>query len=197
MKKSESETVDKLMPLSSQITGHTVEAGLYPNYLDARSMLLPPLQITESDSELECDSPLCFEAPLFIIETPTEAHKELPGGPEEAACDSKLNGIVEHPSYHGTMRTKEAEIKLRQHGGDCYLTRFSKSKNVYVLTVFKSEEELCQNFQIDFKVKNDYNMYEILGTQKEFDDFFVLLDFYKSFPLSHNISTIGEILTTQ
>lgn len=105
----------------------------------------------------------------------------------------QLIGISEHPSYHGTMTIKEAELKLKQRGNDHFLTRYSEVDRKYVLSVVK--EGRCRHFDINIKKEKKgtgETVYEIGGTEKAFYNIFKLFDFYQEFPIGPRIDSIGD-----
>lgn len=104
----------------------------------------------------------------------------------------KLLGIMEHPSYHGGMSGIDAESKLLEQNGDYYLTRYSEARCQYTLTVARNG--VCAHFDLIITSSGQDNVYEIDGSEMQSKDIFALLDFYKSNPLSHTISGVGEVL---
>lgn len=76
-----------------------------------------------------------------------------------AVRTAELQTFFKDPSYHGAITGEEAERKLREHGGNCYLTRYSESREVYVLSVYKDENQLYAQYDI----KDDDELFEIVG----------------------------------
>ena len=99
---------------------------------------------------------------------------------------------MEHPSYHGPMTGADAESRLQEHGGNYYLTRYSRARDQYSLTVARNG--VCAHFDLIITHSGIYNEYEIDGSEMQSKDIFSLLDYYKSNPLSHTINGIGDFL---
>ena len=106
-----------------------------------------------------------------------------------------LKGISDHPSYHGAITWAKAELKLKDHGGNCYLTRHSKDRKVYVISVMREgaddEEDIFQHLNLII-TDDTYCAYEIEGAGIQFNNIFELLCFYQEAPVNHKISSIGE-----
>ena len=47
--------------------------------------------------------------------------------------------MTEHSSYHGSIRGREAQYRLREFGTRCYLTRHSHANRSYRLSVYEPE----------------------------------------------------------
>ena len=47
--------------------------------------------------------------------------------------------IGEHESYHQEIKGEEATRRLKQHGGHCYLTRYSGDRECYILSVYEGQ----------------------------------------------------------
>ena len=112
-----------------------------------------------------------------------------------AAPEWRLKGIVEHPSYHGAITGKEAMVLLKKHGSDCYLLRYSKIQDKFMILVFKriKGKELCSQFQLIVTEGEDNNRYEIKGAKKEFTSISRLLEHYQCHPISPKINRLGDI----
>lgn len=115
----------------------------------------------------------------------------------EAAPTRQLEEIANHPSYHGAITWEQAEIKLKEHGGNCYLTRYTTGRKVYVLSVMndgiQGKEPIIRHFNLIIGDK-DENTCEIQGAKKQFSNIFDLLNFYRTTPVDHAIRTIGDCL---
>lgn len=99
--------------------------------------------------------------------------------------------ISSHPSYHGDITGSEAKEKLMEHGATCYLTRYSRVREDYILSVLtntRSEDELTIH---NFTISIEGHRYEIDGTEYPFDSIHDLLKFYEHTPVSHKVSHIG------
>lgn len=108
----------------------------------------------------------------------------------------QLKGISSHPSYHGAINKEKAEQALSKRGGNCYLTRYSQTRDQYTLSVCrkKGTEWVFQNFDIIITNDDGHVAYEISGTEEKFTSIIKMLDFYKEFPLNHYVDSIGEEL---
>lgn len=95
-------------------------------------------------------------------------------------------------SFHGPMDEKEAEMRLREHGGDCFLTRYSEAKEVYMLSVMASGEKI--ELQVDATKSKSLPQFSIEGREESFRSMVVLLDYYQKNSVSQNIPSIGEEL---
>ncbi len=100
----------------------------------------------------------------------------------------KLQQISQHPSYHGPITWKEAESTLKQHGGNCYLTRCDKP--CFMLSVLQRDFSGKKAFrEFEFYIQRDPQdlnkvLFEISGTEYPLDSLADLLLFYESAVLS-------------
>lgn len=97
----------------------------------------------------------------------------------------------EHGSYHGVIAAEEAEFRLQQSGiPHCYLTRYSKDKNIYVLSVYMKgrPNNVIEHYHIG---KKD-DMYQIEGKMEKFDSTEELLQHYIANRISPSVPNIGE-----
>ena len=106
----------------------------------------------------------------------------------------QIQGFSRDPSYHGAMKGKDAERKLRELGGDHYLTRYSEKREMYVLTVLRKGNLVNFDFRIKTFQDKIYVQYEIIGSEIKFGDLRKLLNFYQKTPVSHEIDGIGDYL---
>ena len=103
--------------------------------------------------------------------------------------------LQKHNPYHHEISGKEAERRLKMRGGHCYLTRYSKNKKSYILSVYKEQrslEPIIEHYKIT--VKGSGRLY-IEGTDKEFDKIHKLLSHYEKHPITCAISSIGHAYT--
>ena len=87
------------------------------------------------------------------------------------------------------MTGKEAEKILMQYELTCYLIRFCKNKNNYMLSV------QCQGraYHFGIKVSGSGNCtYAINGSEKDFKSCLLMLRFYQKHPLNGDVSDIGQ-----
>ena len=103
-----------------------------------------------------------------------------------------LEGISDHPSYHGAITWSEAETKLKAHGGNCYLTHYTTGRKEYVLSVLNEGTESDEFRHYNLVISD--GTFEIQGAAKQFSNIFDLLNFYQTVPVDHKVSTIGECL---
>ena len=104
----------------------------------------------------------------------------------------KLKDIKNRSSYHGAMTGKEAVLKLKEHGGNCYLLRYSEVRKSLVITVLRGDEKKPFHFILNITKKDNRSIYEIEGTEEYFDNIDSLLAFYQDNPLTAIITCIGE-----
>lgn len=112
----------------------------------------------------------------------------------------QLNAISHHPSYHGNITGSHAVSKLKEKGGNCYLTRWSHSQQLFVLTVLRrGTDDNGHQFNIEICKNDDYFdepltsvTYEIKGTQMQFYDIHRMLEFYHNNSVSHEVDGIGD-----
>lgn len=105
--------------------------------------------------------------------------------------------ISQHLCYHGTMTGICAEEKFKKEFGNCYLVRYSNTHKEYMLSVCgrgDNNDKIIQHFTIKIIPKYDQNEYEIEGSEKKFDDFSELLQYYEKNPISYEIYYIGKPL---
>ena len=112
-----------------------------------------------------------------------------------AVNETRMMG--EHESYHKTITGEEAEERLRQHGGHCYLTRYSRMKECYVLSVFEHQKPL--NPEIDhfeIVVESD-GKHRINGKSMAFNSIHQLLEYYEQNRINPAFKSIGTMYTEE
>ena len=133
-------------------------------------------------------------------------HYIYSGGSKDINCAVptwQIEDITQEKSYWGPMTGSEAELKLRLHGGNCYLTRYSEMKQHYVISVSVMRRKKQQarrqrdclelyNFKLNVTKENSHNEFEIEGTDNKFNSVSSLLEFFQKNPISHSVSSIGE-----
>lgn len=103
--------------------------------------------------------------------------------------------LEEHPSYHQCITGREAVKRLKQHGGHCYLTRYSEAKRTYILSVYQKRPTYAMKH---FKINIEYDgKKSIEKKQKRFDTIGELLDHYEQFRLDPAFRTIGQSYTEE
>ena len=85
---------------------------------------------------------------------------------------------------------KEAKERLRKKGGHCYLTRYSKSQDCYVLSVLKPQQsKQFWNFKIAITEKEEKR---IDGLTKKFGNITSLLEYYEHNRIDPGLRSIGR-----
>lgn len=105
--------------------------------------------------------------------------------------------IGEHPSYHQAITGAEAEHRLKQRGGHCYLIRYSKKNRCYVLSVYKEQRSLqpeIEHFEI---IVGENGKHSIEGKVEAFDSIESLLEYYEQNRINPSLSSIGREYTYQ
>ena len=117
----------------------------------------------------------------------------------EAIQKSGMMG--EHSSYHESIPGAEARRRLElfcKHNccSCCYLTRYSRKKKSYALSILKKQkpEDIMLHFRILVKEEGKH---EIEGTFMEFEGIAQLLDYYESHRLDPSLRSIGRKCTEQ
>lgn len=102
----------------------------------------------------------------------------------------------EHSSYHQAISRDEAERRLKQCGGHCYLTRYSKLNKCYVLSVYEYQlpplDPVIEHFHIMI-LKN--GMIRIRNKSVTFTKIESLLDHYEVKRIDPGLRSIGEPYT--
>ena len=114
-----------------------------------------------------------------------------------ARRNTVLPSITQYPYYHGPISGDEAKERLKLQLRNSFLVRFSETQNKYILSVLKRGDNktvIFRNFVINTETKLDQHEYEIEGSQKKFDNFSELLNYYKRYQISTEINCIGSPL---
>lgn len=91
------------------------------------------------------------------------------------------------------MTKAKAESRLKKQKQNCNLTRYNHKEKKYILSVCWFGK--LRHFELTTGTNHEGNFYyEIKGTQKPFEDFYQLLNFYREYPLDHEIRGIGYFL---
>ena len=97
--------------------------------------------------------------------------------------------LGEHPSYHQSITSDEAEHRLQKCGGHCYLTRFSESNERYILSVYQDiPTYTIKHYRITVERGDIY----IEGKKRYFDSIRELLAFYENNRIDPAFKTIGR-----
>jgi len=108
-----------------------------------------------------------------------------------------FEGLLNHPSYHGNITGTEAELKLEENDSNSYITRYSKFKKLFKLTVMKKYggKNIIIHFTLDVRLDRQGNyVYQIEGTDQVFTDPFKMLKHYQIHPINSIVDSIGECL---
>ena len=103
--------------------------------------------------------------------------------------------LGEHPGYHQEITGEQAEQRLRKCGGHCYLTRFSKKRGYYVLSVHEHRKPLkpvIKHFKI---VIHKNGGTKIEGKSNTFRGIQPLLEHYEKNRIDPAMSSIGNAYT--
>ena len=119
---------------------------------------------------------------------------------DEADPTWKIQAISSDSSYHRAITFEKAKEKLRDQRRDGYLTRYSKNRKQFTLTVYKRsndedeemEAEVFTNFNILMTREGDCIKFEISGTEKKLDSLVDMFTFYKYTALNPLVHGIGE-----
>ena len=110
----------------------------------------------------------------------------------------QIKDVTTQEGYVGGMTADKAEENLRRCRGNCYLIRYSKSKQSYVLSVVRRDAENpiphIQHYKLIITKKDGNSrdsVYEIEGSEERFSDISDLLKFYQAHPLTRSNRTIG------
>jgi len=100
-----------------------------------------------------------------------------------------------HPSYHGELNSKEAEGRLSMVsgslGGNCYLTRYSKNNESYVVSALVYHNGGYTPVHIKLNIDTEKNCHSLEGTEKVFRTLNELLGYFEQNPLSSDIRGLG------
>ena len=110
-----------------------------------------------------------------------------------AIKENELMG--EHDSYHQRISAQEAERRLKKYGGNrCYLTRFSRTNNRYVLSVCqKIPTQEIEHYGIDIQD----GKYKIQGKEDIFNDITQMFEHYEQKRLDPAFKNIGKMFTEE
>ena len=98
--------------------------------------------------------------------------------------------MEKHSSYHGSITGDEAIRRLKYSGHPhCYLTRFSKERQKYMLTVYMhAYEDVVENFVLNIM----HEKCEIEGKSKAFKNIQSLLKYYEAEEINPSLERIGQ-----
>ena len=116
--------------------------------------------------------------------------------------------MPEHSSYHGTIKGREAALRLMEFETRCYLTRYSRVRDCYVLSVYEPDKTIkpnVQHFKIIIKTvkfggilgwfQSQKNVYQI--NEKEFESPEELLQYYEKNRIDPGFQDIGRCIAKQ
>ena len=113
---------------------------------------------------------------------------------KELKTEASRKIMSEHTSYHQVISGDEATQRLKSFGRHSYLTRYSKARESYMLTVFERRppEYEVRHFKI---VIQDDGKYRIEGKDLEFQNIGALLGHYEHNRIDPSFRTIGQNFT--
>ena len=123
---------------------------------------------------------------------------------EEKFCISLGQGGVneslmfpEHEGYHHIISTREAQKRLKQRGGFCYLTRYSRRKQSYILSIYKSNPTKTFKHLIIDKYRGDggSEQFKIRDKDKAFNSIQEMLAYYEKNAIDPDFKNIGRKYT--
>ena len=94
-----------------------------------------------------------------------------------------------HSSYHGEITGAEAEERLKENGGICFLTRYSTRQGKYVFSVIDSSANV---HHIEITIDQDAPLFSLKNTEKQFKSMENLFRYYRSNPLTSSIRSSGK-----
>ncbi len=103
----------------------------------------------------------------------------------------------EHISYQQAITGKEAYKRLkRSSSGHCYLTRYSESRQCYVLSVYqKKPNNVTKHFKIIFfKSSQGNEVYKIEGKDEKFNGLEAMLTHYENNRIDPALGNIGRFI---
>ena len=103
--------------------------------------------------------------------------------------------IHSHPSYHGEMRKGTAEQRLKQHGGNCYLTRYSGSRSVYVISSLRVRKWDKKLAHFNIIIIREISSFQIKGSGLVFKEISKLYDYCQKNPAGDEIDCLGDYIT--
>ena len=101
--------------------------------------------------------------------------------------------LGEHASYHQCITGEEAKRRLELCGGHCYLIRYSRKQECYVLSVYKHHEfqdPVIEHFQL---VIDNATKHRIKGKAKTFTSIQSLLKYYEQNRIDPALRSIGRV----
>ena len=114
-----------------------------------------------------------------------------------AAAITEQKLLVDHTSYHRCISGQEAGYRLKSSGhSHCYLTRFSKSQESYVLSVYQYQKpkHVVENFQVIVLDGGRCRVSEKEHVAGNIDE---LLTYYERNPISPSFTSIGQKYTRE
>lgn len=103
--------------------------------------------------------------------------------------------VGEHASYHQAITGEEAKRRLGQCGGHCYLTRYSRNQDCYILSVYECQKPLDPTMEhFEITIHNNGRL-GIRGKNKAFNNIRSLLEHYEQNRIDPALRSIGEAYT--
>lgn len=96
--------------------------------------------------------------------------------------------LEDHSSYHQSITREEAEKRLKKCGGHCYLTRFSRTNEKYILSVYQEKPtKTIEHYKITI-----HECVRLEDKGKSFSNIAELLTFYENNRVSPAFKNIGQ-----
>ena len=102
----------------------------------------------------------------------------------------------EHEGYHHIISTREAQKRLKQRGGSCYLTRYSRRKQSYILSIYKSNPtKTFKHLIIDKDRGHKGEQFKIRDKDIVFNTIEEMLTYYEKNAIDPDFKNIGRKYT--
>ena len=105
--------------------------------------------------------------------------------------------MEEHISYHGPITQDDAVKRLKKSGINCYLTRYSTSLGMYVITAYRKKPETVGNFGLIVNLRSETDRYRIFKMERKFMNIDEMLRFYETNRIHPTFANIGRRYTQQ
>ena len=142
--------------------------------------------------QLSSRGPLC--KPKFLIATYTY-HMQKSADVSLAMAEEVM--IPPHKGYHKCITGEEAKERLSRCKNLCYLTRYSKNRQCYILCVYQPQTLINKEEMMHFKISVTNKLYQLGGCQKAFADIEELLTYFEQNSFHPAFNTIGECWTEE
>ena len=100
-----------------------------------------------------------------------------------------MGDLIYHVAYHGSLRVQDAEMRLQEKGGICFLFYYCKDSKSYRLSVVDSNGQVQH---ILLKVNPHVPAYSLEFYKKFFPSLTELIAYYQSNVFTPTIKRLGE-----